>query len=97
MKENKKYIVFSAMDYTIPSNFNCDFIGIFDNNEYKFIKEQILNYLHEDIYSGYECTDVTVSFVGNAKLYSFVNEEGDTREFICIEAKDGYNGEYIEV
>ena len=48
-----KYVVFSSMDYTIPSNFNCDFIGIFDNNEDEFIKEQILNYLHEDIYSGY--------------------------------------------
>ena len=78
-----KYVVFSSMDYTIPSNFNCDFIGIFDNNE--------------DIYSGYECADINISFVGDAKLYCFVNKEGDTRDFICIEAKDGYSGEYIEV
>ena len=92
-----KYVVFSSMDYTIPSNFNCDFIGIFDNNEDEFIKEQILNYLHEDIYSGYECADINISFVGDAKLYCFINDEGDTRDFICIEAKDGYNSEYIEV
>lgn len=92
-----KYVVFSSMDYTIPSNFNCDFIGIFDNNEDEFIKEQILNYLHEDIDSGYECADINISFVGDAKLYCFINDEGDTRDFICIEAKDGYNGEYIEV
>ena len=92
-----KYVVFSSMDYTIPSNFNCDFIGIFDNNEDEFIKEQILKYLHEDIYSGYECADINISFVGDAKLYCFINDEGDTRDFICIEAKDGYNGEYIEV